>query len=436
MELGLKEISLRYKIAHITVHMGGGVGSVLMNLIEADRENEHRVICLNNNYYRQFDKNIVQENMRKRRAEIAECIAKVDIVIVHFWNHPLLFEFLVQADIPDCRMALWSHVSGLHAPYVISEKLVRFSDRFIFSSPISYEVPEVKALPKELKYRLGSIWTTGDIASYFKVVPEKHEGFNIGFVGTLDFSKLHPNFIDMCAKIDMPDVKFIMIGGGCDTDKIKQQANDKGILDRFHFTGVIKDIRPFLAVIDVLGYPLNPKHFGTCEQVLGEAVAAGVIPIVMNNPAEEYILLQTLIHYICHNEDEYVNKIKLLYEHKGKRTMLISLMQDSLKNLYHSNRMVGNWSGMFDDMMFDGKRKRVWTISDKRASMGGAGIYIESLGDYGRVLESGNVDDALALFGTNRQWKSASKGSPRQYWYTFQDDELLLRWCKLAEQGV
>jgi glycosyltransferase involved in cell wall biosynthesis len=31
---------------------------------------------------------------------------------------------------------------------------------------------------------------------------------------------------------------------------------------------------------------LNPYHYGTAENILLEAISAGVVPIVLNNPAE------------------------------------------------------------------------------------------------------------------------------------------------------
>jgi glycosyltransferase involved in cell wall biosynthesis len=375
------------------------------------------------------------ENMRGQDSIINDWVEKADVVVVHFWNHPLLFEFLLKARLPSCRLCFWSHVSGLRPPYVFSEKLVEFSDQFVFASPISFKAKEISGLPLYLSHRLSHVWSTAYIDNYFKVEPIQHEGFNIGFIGTLDYSKLHPTFVDFCSKINIPDVKFIMIGGGCDAEKIKQQVKDRGLDDKFVFTGVISDIRPYLSVLDVLGYPLNPNHFGTCEQVLGEAIAAGVIPIVMKNPAEEYILFQSLVKFVCDDEQDYIHTIEMHYRDRHKRAGIINLIQEQVTSLYDSTKMVGEWNVIFDYLMFASRRSRVWTISDERARMSGADIYVESLGEYGEILERGNKEEILELFSTNRQWSSAAKGSPRQYWYAFQDDDQLLWWAKLAEQG-
>jgi len=425
---------MKHTILHITVHLGGGVGSVIMNWIKTDTENSHTILCLNNNYYKTYDTNIVHENMRHKQQEIIEWVDKSDIVVVHFWNHPLLYKFITVCRLPPCRLCIWSHISGFNPPYVFSDKLIAFSDRFVFASPISYNTPEIISLPPEEKTKLGHIWTTGNIDEYSKVSPISHDGFNIGFIGTLDYSKLHPNFIDFCSKIDIPDVKFIICGDGCDADKIKQQVKDKGLEDKFLFTGVIDDIKPYLSIIDVFGYPLNPTHFGTCEQVLGEAIAAGIIPVVMNNPAEEYILFQSLVKFVCTTEQEYVHNIELLYNNKQRQNSLINLIQENIISLYSSNNMIESWNTVFKEQMETPKKNRSWFMSKKRRKMGGAGMFLDSIGKYGTIFESNDTKAIKNLFKSNLQWFSNSKGSPRQYLNTFPNDKHLIGWVNLLEE--
>jgi len=424
---------MQYSILHILVHCGGGVGSVLMNWIKIDKENKHTILCLNHNYYNTYDPTVVYERMGGKYSEINEWVKKSDIVITHFWNHPLLFEFLINSQLPKCRIAFWSHVSGLNPPYVFSQKLIDFSDVFVFSSPISYETKEIKELLPESKLKLKHIWTTGNIEQFSNIIPIPHKGFNIGCTGQLDYSKLHPNFVDLCSRINIPDVKFIMIGIGCDSEKIQQQVKDKGIEDKFIFTGIIKDIKPYLAIIDVLGYPLNPNHFGTCEQVIGEAIAAGIIPIVMKNPAEEYILLQSLIKFVCHDEQEYIHTMELLYRERDKKKKIITFMQEQVIKLYDTNKMILDWNEVFNNLIGLNKRKRIWNISNTKIRTQGNTIFTESLGNYGQIFENNDINKIKKLYASNLQWYSKSKGSPKQYLETFQNDNLLKEWVNLLD---
>lgn len=418
-----------YKIVHVTVHLGGGIGTVLLNWIKKDIGNKHTILCLNRSYYNKYTEHNIHEQMHNRGSELTNWIEKADIVIVHFWNHPLLFDFLINTNIPKSRICFWSHVSGLNAPYVFSEKLIRFADQFVFSSPISYEAQEIKKLPIELMEKLKVIWTTGNVNEYLNLDKIPHDTFNIGCIGTFDYSKLHPNFIDMCSKIKIPNVKFIMCGGGCDLEKMKQQVKERGLESKFLFTGVIKDIKPYLAIIDVFGYPLNSKHFGTCEQVLGEAIAAGIIPIVMKNPAEEYILYKALLEFVCENEEEYVRQIESFYC-EGCHPSIIEKMKANIVELYNLDNMIDKWNKIFEDLMQQAKTEKIWMPNSTKQK--GYRIFIESLGSYGKVLESGSKDKIKKLFDSNDQWKSKSKGSVHQYLENFPEDELLQEWSKLA----
>jgi len=425
---------MKHEILHIAVHLGGGVGSVVMNWINTDTINNHTVLCLNENYYykEKFPEDTVKEKMRGRTGEILNHISNSDVVVVHFWNHPMLYELLVNTYLPPCRLVMWSHVSGLSAPYVFPHKLIEMSDCFIFSSPISYKAKEIESLPAKQRRKLSHIWTTGDINNYSEIEPLKHDGFNIGFIGTLDYSKLHPNFIDFCSRINIPDVKFIMCGTGCDEELIRRQVKDRGMGDKFIFTGIIEDIKPYLAIIDVFGYPLNPNHFGTCEQVLGEAIAAGVIPVVMKNPAEEYILYQSIVKFVCSTEEDYINNIELLYRDRKERAKLISYIQKHVVGLYDTEKMVMSWNLVFSDMISNVKKtKKEWPKPNPDQVYLGHKIFIESLGEYGKILEGGSHKIIRALFGENRQWRSRSKGSVIQYSECFPQDATLKEWAKL-----
>ena len=73
---------MNYKILHIIVHLGGGVGTVLLNWIKRDKNNQHTILCLNNTYYKNYykgyektyDNNVIFENMRHKYTQINEWV--------------------------------------------------------------------------------------------------------------------------------------------------------------------------------------------------------------------------------------------------------------------------------------------------------------------------------------------------------------------------
>jgi len=277
-------------VLHIAVHLGGGVGTVVKNWIDRDLENNHTVLLLNKNYYGN-DPRYIHDLMRVKDDEIKEWIQKSDIVVVHFWNHPYLFEFLVNFQFPPCRICVWSHVSGLNPPYVHLEKLARLADKFVLSSPISLS-GDIKHFHPDLLDKISVIWTTGGVEDYLEINRNReNKDFVVGYIGTLDYCKLSPNFVPLCEEIlkRIPEAKFVICGVGQDEEKIKNEVSLRGIDKAFSFRGMCLNIKEIIPTFSVFGYPLNEKHFGTCEQVLGEVMAAGIMPVVLGNPAEKYI---------------------------------------------------------------------------------------------------------------------------------------------------
>lgn len=164
-----------------------------------------------------------------------------------------------------------------------------------------------------------------------------HDDFTIGYLGTLDFSKLHPNFVSMCKKVNIPNVKFLVVGRGYDKETLEQQVRDLDMQDKFEIVGFVDDLTPFLQRMDVFGYPLNPTHFGTCELVIGEAIASGLIPVVLKNQTEEYIFSHMKEpKLVAETEEEYVNILMYLYNNIDKFSEIKNILKNEVLSLYRS----------------------------------------------------------------------------------------------------
>lgn len=408
-------------ILHIAVHLGGGVGTVIKNWVQKDSVNNHTVLLLNKNYYGD-DPPFVHNNMRNRDNELKGWIRKSDIVIIHFWNHPYLFEFLVNFEFPPCRICVWSHVSGFNPPYIHPEKLVSFSDKFVLSSPISL-LGDIKDFPKDLLNKISIIWTTGGVEDYLKINRDtKNKDFVIGYIGTLDYCKLSPNFVSLCENIikRIPNTKFIVCGVGPDEEKIKNEVSIRGLNKFFSFRGMCLNVKEIIPTFDVFGYPLNKKHFGTCEQVLGEIMAAGIMPVVFDNPSERYIVPS--IVKVSRNSEEYIQNIVELYTKPIKEESVL-ILKERARELYNINKMMDLWNKIFSECLTLDKQSREW-IKNK-SSYNGYDIFLESIGKYASIIKSGNTDEIKDFF-KNDQWHSKGKGSVYQYIDAFPNDKELL----------
>ena len=100
----------------ILPHLRGGVGAVALNYFSEVAQKgifAHRVVCLDYANQQAVDTArkagfSLEDNMSKRTPELLRLIKETDIVLIWWWNHPLLYDFLVRERLPACGLIIWS----------------------------------------------------------------------------------------------------------------------------------------------------------------------------------------------------------------------------------------------------------------------------------------------------------------------------------------
>jgi L-malate glycosyltransferase len=439
-------------VTHITPHLGGGVGSVLLNYLDRVKGNpcfEHRVFSLEyaNEKALLASKTagfFLADRMSSDHKGLLDAIAASDIVIFHWWNHPLLNYFLVRETLPSARIIFWSHISGFHPPYIFNKPALYYPDLFVFTSPVSYETPEVMNLPDERKDRLRDIWSTGGVERFLSLAPKKHAGVNVGYVGTVDYGKIHPDFLNMCGNVSLPDIQFIVCGGPSQ-NQLLLESERMGMSDRFRFTGQVGDVSDFLPEFDIFGYPLAPHHYGTCEQSLGESMAAGVPPVVLANRTESCIVTDGVTGMVAQDEASYTRALETLCRDSGLRQRLSFNAREDAGRRYSLDLMIARWDKVFDEVLMFPKTGRTWTGNHSGQDVSPACVFLESLGDYAETFaarlraRSEREKDTAAegikrLCESSPLWRSETRGAPRHYHRFFPEDKDLKTWSALCEE--
>lgn len=310
-------------ILHVTTHLGGGAGKAISGIAiqgQQDSHDCHRILLL-----QAPEKEGWVQHCRENNVSVEQWDGTItpfrwaDVIVVSWWNHPAMAKFL--AEFPACPAArvLWCHVNGVYYPVLPFDLTMAF-DRVMFTSRYSLQNPAWTAEEKKIvQSRASLVYGMGQFqpASMLpKSYGKKRKSFIVGYVGTLNYGKIHPDFVDFCkvACRQVPNLHFVMVG---DRDaQLEQMIDTAGLTDYFTFTGFVNDAPVRMREFDVFGYLLNPAHYGTTENVLLEAMACGLPVIALRQNVEQFIVpqdagflvedpqqyAQTLAYLSCHPE--------------------------------------------------------------------------------------------------------------------------------------
>lgn len=275
------------KVVHVTPHLGGGVGKGHAALRTALAGNvDQTFVLLEEPLDRRYADLITSCGGRVLVArdldEVARLARDADIVQFEFWNHPRLFECLAHTDFPAMRTVFWSHISGLFKP-VIPGRLIADAGRFVFSTEASLSIASLAGVARE---RIAVI----DSGFGFPPgLPERTtDGLpQLAYLGTVDFVKMNPGFFEVVDALDM-DARVSVWGGW--TCPVVARALAMNNPQRIRFCGQTATPALALSGAEIFFYPLQPTHYGTAENALVEAMSLGLVPVVLDNPAEAAIV--------------------------------------------------------------------------------------------------------------------------------------------------
>ncbi len=326
---------------------------------------------------------------------LTRAIENADIVHIHFWNTPEMYE-LLQSELPAMRLLMTFHIAGDKPPQVITRELIDYADFALATGPYTYELPLIQDLPAEIKLqKTAMIYSGADFERLENLQPKPHDTFNVGYIGTIHFVKMHPNYIPMSAFIKIPNVRFIVCGG--DGVQLRKQALQLGVENQFDFRGYVEDIQSVLEILDVFGYPLCEDNYSTAEQVLQEAMYAGIPSVIFSHGGAQRTVVHNYTGLIVNSELEYKEAIEYLYHYPEERARLGETAQKYAKALFGGENAAKATDGVYQRLMQQPKHKREWGITPGVSALeqtvsvfdlirqsdepSGAELFIQSLGD-------------------------------------------------------
>jgi len=357
------------KVLHIAPHFGGGIGTVIRSLAGnlSKYGIAHQLVSLESMNERMSSwceqKHIsVLQHALQQSDRFSLSIAEADIVHIHWWNHPLLMQWMATCTAPPFRSVLWTHVNGMHAPQAFFKELFSFSDITALATPYSLEslvVPRERSTIRVMQ----SISEVQVSSPPPYRVKKMSDTFNIGYVGTVDHIKMHPQFIHLCLEANISNAKFIVCGGSHE-EALRRQVSNLGIESSFDIRGMVENVSEVLLELDLFGYPLNPCHYGSGEQVLLEAMGAGVVPVVLDTGCERFIIKDGYNGLIAKTQEEYCQALSYLWKNPDVRKSMSDNARSSTRQIIKTKAWDA-WYRIYEELMLSPKRPHQLNISEQ-----------------------------------------------------------------------
>lgn len=425
-------------VLHLTAHLGGGVGKALSGLAcqaaSAGSPFSHQFVILEPQEKPQFLNRIVEAGCEvvvcPDKAQLRSLIEAADIVQLEWWNHPATLRALCSEELPPMRLLVWSHVSGLNTP-IIPAGLMRVADRFLLTSHCSYAAPEITSLSPKERERISVVSSSGGFPPYLDMREREPSEIRVGYIGSLNFAKLHPKFVSFMRGVQVPEFRVRMIGDTANRDILERQCAVVGRSGLLEFRGYVTDVSSELTTLDVLAYLLNPSHYGTTENALIEAMSMGVVPIVLDNPAELQIVQDRVNGLVVSTPEEFAAALQWLERNPEQRRILskcavtsirerfsVAAMEEGLNQHYAEILQLKRNSISFTRIF--GDEPADWFLSCQRCP--------EMFNDSGVDLSGPEDYSQYALF-------EKSKGTVFHFEAYFPDDPRLKLWVQCLEQS-
>lgn len=418
------------KVLHLTPHLGGGVGRALSGLLQPSEHNvEHVFVCLEQAEKDHFIKLIIaagyQVIVDPDEQHLKQLITDADIVQLEWWRHPTTISALLKCSHLPVRLVVWCHVSGLYNE-IIPHALLEMSSRFILTSACTYQAESIQSLPELHKAKLTVIHSNNGLENWPRSTAcDSQQELSVGYLGSFNFSKLHPDYIYYLDKVELKPFEVTMIGDALNADKLTAQAKALGRTDLLMFTGYIHDVAKPLDKINVLAYLQNPKHYGTNENALLEAMAMGIVPVVLNNPAECEIVENGKTGLVVNDQASFAEAILWLQQHPQQRTEIGENAAAFVRQRHSSGKM----QRAFDEQYNLAMQTQKQTIAFDQIFGDTPSEWFLSCQQHADLFKKDGSVEAPKDDYLRYSMSEETKGSAVHFHRYFPQDELLSKWA-------
>ena len=425
------------KVLHITAHLGGGVGRVLSSIARYRKKENipivEKFICLESPENRQFISMLQEDGVdviiSPSSLQTENLIAEADITQLEWWHHPLLAGWMSKKEKFHTRLLIWCHISGLHYPAIPSHFISR-PHKFLFTTPASCNIPhlmdEIASLVGKRKVHV--VHSSGGFDTFpIKIVDKQKRSLRYGYLGTINYAKLHPSILDYVQACKEQDFTLNIYGDESVNEHLVKDVKKRGLGNHIKFRGYTQNPGKIFQDLDVFIYILNPIHYGTTENALLEAMACGVVPIVLNNEIESTIVQHYKTGIIIDSPQTFTDAIDCLNNDPLFRYKLSKACSKEIRERFSLKRTESQLRKHYLELMC---RKKEEFIFNDIFGHTPSEWFLSCLGKHKKYFDKNNKKEILPTKNNNSFITENSKSSLNHFLKYYSNSKTLHDYSK------
>jgi len=369
------------------------------------------------------------------RSDADAALAGCDAILVHFWQTARMHLFL-RGGLPPARVAICAHVLGATPAQILTPAILDTADLLIATSPATLRLPAVagRAIAKI------HVASTGAFTGIGPRGPEPAGPVTVGYLGLVDFVKLHRDFVAMTAAVPRAIVAEVC-GVGAAYPVLQAEAVRLGAADRFRWRGHVPDVAAAFAGMHVFGYPLAEDTYATSERVLQEAMYAGLPPVVFDRPGYRDYVRPGENALVAGDPAGYVEAVTALCDDPALRRRIGAAAHASIARDLDPDRHGARLVRAVEDLVRDTPKRARTALPPAHDRFEAAGLFAATLADAADSFRisldgaPGPARDAAEeeIARSPEALRNPGAGGMFDYRAVFPGDAMLAFWCGLSE---
>jgi glycosyltransferase involved in cell wall biosynthesis len=244
------------------------------------------------------------------------------------WNEKKIIQ-IIHNVYPLTRLSKTKNIIGYRLAYIFGIKIV------CVSKAVS------KYMETALFIKRTNVIYNGIQINDFPISCEKSNTITISHIGSFSEQKNYPLLISIFDSLSKKysNVKLLLIGDGELKPSVYKDVENKNLLDKVRFTGLVLNISEELKESDIFLFPSLYEGF---PKVIIETMAMGIVPVVSNYEAACEIIDHGTNGFIVKSGkiDEYLEYLSLLIEDSDKRKSLSKNARNKIMPEFTLDKMI------------------------------------------------------------------------------------------------